>query len=425
MSDTVKTQQLWIYINEGDSHHGRSLAQQIMEALREAGCPGALALRGIGGYGGHQVFHSELAVEVASHLPLVITTIDRAERIAQILPTLRGLVHDGMIAITPVEVVYVSQRERGPFPRHLVVGDMMSRDVAHVALAEPVSRVVSLLIERGLRALPVVDSGGHVVGMITDGDLLSRGARGLSLRLQRSLPPAERIAPAPDLQPQTAADLMSANPQTIGEHMPLAQAAAIMAGHNRKRMPVVDSAGRLVGMVSRYDLLKTVADRMRQNPAEALPMPEGAPACVGEMMLTGQATLGSTAPVAEVLDALVASPLRRVVILDAQGGVQGIITDGDLLRRAARPLAPGALGQLAAWLSARKGPAALQVEDTRVAAETMSSPVITVRSDAPVAEAISLMMAHRIKALPVLDAEGRLVGMVGRAGVLRALGGNM
>ncbi|EFO81020.1 CBS domain containing protein [Oscillochloris trichoides DG-6] len=163
--NSPSSQQLWIYITESDTHHGRSTAMQIIEALREAGCPGATVLRGVAGYGSHHVLHSELVFEVASHLPLVITLIDRAERIAALLPTLRGLVQDGMITITPVEVVHVRHRERDPFPRHLMVGDVMSRTVVSVFPDDSLSTIVSLLIERRLRALPVIDSQRRVVGI--------------------------------------------------------------------------------------------------------------------------------------------------------------------------------------------------------------------------------------------------------------------
>jgi CBS domain-containing protein len=51
----------------------------------------------------------------------------------------------------------------------------------------------------------------------------------------------------------------------------------------------------------------------------------------------------------------------------------------------------------------------------------MTSPVVTLPTNAPIADAVRLMMAHKIKRIPIIDADGRLVGMVGRAGVLAAL----
>ncbi|MEI7643420.1 MAG: DUF190 domain-containing protein [Chloroflexales bacterium] len=425
MSDTGGARQVWIYIGEGDSNNGQSVAQQILYALREAGCPGATVLRGVGGYGVHNVLHSDLAIEIASHLPLVITFIDRADRVTRILPTLRELVREGVIAVSPVEVVLSSHRVGGPFPRHLMVSDVMSRNVASVRPEVPLGQIVTLLIDRGLRALPVVDASRRVIGIITDGDMLSRGTTDLAVRLQRSMPISARAAQIDGLarHPQRAADLMTPNPETLPDTLPLARAAAVMAAHNRKRMPVVDIDGVLVGMVSRYDLLTTVAEGMRQRPDEPLDLPAGAPATVGEMMLADPPAVSAAAPISEAIEALLDSPLRRAVVVDADRTVVGIITDGDVLRRSARRLPGGALSRLAAWLSGGERPSELQVEGRgRSAADAMTGPVITVRVDAPVSEAIRLMMAHKIKALPVVDGDGHLVGIVGRAGVLAALG---
>jgi len=51
----------------------------------------------------------------------------------------------------------------------------------------------------------------------------------------------------------------------------------------------------------------------------------------------------------------------------------------------------------------------------------MTSPVITVAPDTSLLEALRLLLSHRIKRLPVVDAEGRLAGLVGRGGVLQVL----
>jgi CBS domain-containing protein len=56
-----------------------------------------------------------------------------------------------------------------------------------------------------------------------------------------------------------------------------------------------------------------------------------------------------------------------------------------------------------------------------MAADVMTSPVVTATVDTPIAEIIRLMMAHRIKRIPIVDASGQPVGLIGRAGVLAAL----
>lgn len=423
--ETGTTQQVWIYIDESDSHHGRSVSQRILTTLRAAGCPGATVLRGVGGFGVHGVVHSDLLVDVPSHLPLVITFIDRADRVAAVLPMLRELVTEGLITITPVEVIQHSRREGGPFPQHLTVADVMTRNVAHVTTETPVAEVVSLLIDRTLRALPVVDDEGRVVGIITDGDLLARGGTTLPLRLQQLLPLGERAAQVASLaeQPLRATELMTRDPVTLTATTPLAQAAAVMADHDLKRLPVVDTTGRLVGMVSRYDLLKTVAEGLRQRPEQPLRLADGSSSTVGGLMITDVPTVHRTTPLAETLDRLLETEKRRVIVVDNDRRVVGIITDGDVLRRAARRVQGSALQRLANWFSGGTRPEGLEVAAKgRTAGEVMTSPVVTVTPETPTAKAIQLMMTHKVKRLPVSDADGRLVGMIGRAAVLSALG---
>src|SRR5206468_2616923 len=138
--------------------------------------------------------HTATLVELSSDLPLVIIFVDRADRVERILPQLTAMVQIGLISTAPVSVIQMAQRTPGPFPAHLTVADVMTRAVAQVQPQTPVSEIVSMLIDRALRAVPVVDADRHVVGIITDGDLLTRGALDLSVDIQRALPLPERAA---------------------------------------------------------------------------------------------------------------------------------------------------------------------------------------------------------------------------------------
>jgi CBS domain-containing protein len=424
MEATATTQQVWIFVKESDQWHHKPLFLALLDLLRREGVAGATVLRGLAGYGARGQVHTATLVELSSELPVVIIFVDRADRVARLMPQLTEMVRVGLISTMPVTVIQTGHRTPGPFPPHLTVADVMTRDIAHVQSDTPVSEIVTLLIDRALRALPVVEADRRVVGIITDGDLITRGPTDLSVDLQRALPLAERAAQVATLtdQPHRAADLMTPNPVTLPANTPLAQAAAVMAARHLKRLPVVDDQGRLVGMVSRSDLLKTVAEGLRQRPAEPLQLPAGAPTIVGEMMLRDVPTVHAATPLAETLDRLLETEKRRVVVVDDDSRVVGIITDGDVVERAARRARPGGLRAVLDWLGGGARPAGLEVAARgRTAADVMTSPVVTVTADTPVAEAIRLMMAHRIKRLPVVDAGGRLVGLVGRAGVLSAL----
>jgi CBS-domain-containing membrane protein/PII-like signaling protein len=416
--------QIWMFLKESDQWHGRPLALAILEFLHQQGVAGATVLRGSAGFGAHGQLHTAMLVELAGNLPVVVTFIDRAERVERVLPQLTAMAPGALISATPATVLAAGHRTPGPFPAHLSVADVMTRDVAYARPETPIGEIVELLIDRALRALPVIDADRRVVGIITDGDLLARGGMDLSVALQRALPPelrASSVAPLAD-RPHRAADLMTPSPITLPETMPLAQAAAILADRNLKRLPVTDADGRLAGMVSRSDLLTTVAEGLQQRPDAPLALPGGAPATAEAIMLRDVPTVHRDTPLAETLDRLLETQKRRVVVIDDERRVVGIITDGDLIGRAARRARPGALRSLVAWLGGGERPAELEVDARgRTAADIMTSSVITVGLDTPISQVIWVMIAQRVKRLPVLDADGRLAGLVGRAGVLAAL----
>ncbi|HET9224742.1 MAG TPA: DUF190 domain-containing protein, partial [Roseiflexaceae bacterium] len=332
--------QVWIFFNERDQWQHRPLFVAVVELLRREGIAGATVLRGLAGYGARSHIHIATLVELSDNLPIVVTFVDRADKVEQVLPRLTEIVQVGLISVTPAQMLVTRQRAAGPFPAHLTVADVMSRDVAQVLPDTPMEQIVTLLIDRALRSLPVVDEAGQVVGIITDGDLLARGALELSVDLQQALPLTERAAQVAALagRPHRAADLMTRDPITLDARTPLTQAAATMADRDLKRLPVVDERSRLVGMVSRSDLLATVAEGQRQRPAEPLVLPAGAPATVGEIMLRDVPTVHRDTTLATTIERLLDTAKRRVVVVDDAGQVVGIITDGDLLARGALEL---------------------------------------------------------------------------------------
>jgi CBS domain-containing protein len=108
-----------------------------------------------------------------------------------------------------------------------------------------------------------------------------------------------------------------------------------------------------------------------------------------------------------------------VVVVDADRRVVGIITDGDLLQRSAETERSDLLRSLAARISPGLG--AKLTLARRVAADVMTRDPVTTNADTPLADALRLLLTHRIKRLPVVDADGRLVGIVGRGELLRSL----
>jgi CBS domain-containing protein len=126
-----------------------------------------------------------------------------------------------------------------------------------VATARPdmgFKEIVDIMATERVSALPVVDPAGHVVGVVSEADLLHKLDPPADTERARLMSRRRRAAAA-KAAGDAAADLMTAPVVTIGPDATAAAAARLMQEHQIKRLPVVDNDGRLVGIVSRRDLL--------------------------------------------------------------------------------------------------------------------------------------------------------------------------
>jgi uncharacterized protein len=94
-----------IHIGESDKWHGKPLYEAIVEMLRKEGFSGATVLRGVAGYGGSSVYHTDKILRLSQDLPIVLEVIDSTERIEQILPRLDEMVDGGLITLEKVRVI--------------------------------------------------------------------------------------------------------------------------------------------------------------------------------------------------------------------------------------------------------------------------------------------------------------------------------
>ncbi|MFF9817769.1 CBS domain-containing protein [Streptomyces sp. NPDC014006] len=188
-----------------------------------------------------------------------------------------------------------------------VVGDVMTRAVVTVGTGTAFKDVVRTLQERRVSALPVLDGSARVLGIVSEADLLPKEEfrdsdpdRHTQLRRLSDLAKAGSV---------TAEELMTSPALTVTEDATLAQTARIMARARVKRLPVVDGSGRLIGIVSRSDLLKgflrndeDIAEQIRREViASLLPSPASAvrvTVCDGVVVLAGRVRDRTLVPVA-------------------------------------------------------------------------------------------------------------------------------
>ena len=118
----------------------------------------------------------------------------------------------------------------------------------------------------------------------------------------------------------------------------------------------------------------------------------------------------------EALDAVVSTRLNRAVVTDDRGRVTGVISDADVLRRLDSRLRSGVLGALM-----RRGRLVPDEAARTTAADLMAAPPLVVAADTPIDQAARRMVEARHKVLPIVDADGTLLGIVDRAHLLAAL----
>jgi CBS-domain-containing membrane protein len=133
----------------------------------------------------------------------------------------------------------------------------MTENVLVVRLATPFKEVARVLADRGISALPVLDENDRLAGVVSEADLLYKEEYGKEEARFRLLASPDERAARSKATADVAGQLMTSPAVTIGPDAGLVQAAKMMDQHRVKRLPVVDADGRLIGIVSRADLLKT------------------------------------------------------------------------------------------------------------------------------------------------------------------------
>ncbi len=146
------------------------------------------------------------------------------------------------------------------------VSDVMSRDPIVVQAQTPLKEAIQILAERHISGLPVVDDGGKLVGIISETDLMWQET-GVTppayiMFLDSVIYLKNPAAYERDLHKalgQTVGEVMSKNPITISPEKTLREAATVMHDRSVHRLPVLDSTGQVIGILTRGDIVRAMA----------------------------------------------------------------------------------------------------------------------------------------------------------------------
>ena len=152
------------------------------------------------------------------------------------------------------------------------VADVMTRRVVSVAPDANIREALVMMLKNKFSGLPVIDTGGNLVGIVTEGDFLRRAETGTE---KSSSPWYDAFFGAGEAanayiraHGMKVHDVMTPQPVTVAEDTPLREAVDLMERRGIKRLPVLRGA-KIVGIVSRANLLRALASLLHIAPLQS------------------------------------------------------------------------------------------------------------------------------------------------------------
>jgi len=415
-------QAIEIFTNEDARYRNKPVADAVIQFIRDlkiaARC---IVTRGIAGcYESGEI--STGRVEILSfNLPIRIYIVLPAAATEQVLTGVEERVGNGIVVLHDLKVI--SHKAANTFfPRQLMVRDVMTAAPEYVTAKSPLSDAARLLLSSIFTGLPVVDQHDRPIGVITQGDLIARGGLPLRLGLLAETEEEGLEATMNALAPRRVVEIMTAPAVTVAADRPLTEAVDLMLAKALKRLPVVDKGGRLVGMLSRLDIFKTVMreapdwDAFRAQDIEVKNL-----RIVADILRRDTQTVFADTTIDKVIRIIDGNDIQRVAVVNAEGKLLGIIADSDLLHYF-KPDQEG-LRYLFAKMTQPFREDSVQDIEKRLAqtkaSEVMRTDMLTIREDMLIEEAIRLMTEKSLKRLPVVDDNDGFKGMISRDSLLR------
>lgn len=156
----------------------------------------------------------------------------------------------------------------------MLVQEVMTAPVITIKPTASIGEAADVMLNNGISGLPVTESDGSLVGIISEGDFLRRA----ELKTENGSPPwwmefFMAAGKAADdyvhTHSRVVADVMTAEPVTIAPSAKLVDAVRLMEKHHVKRLPVVEGS-KLVGLITRADLMRLIAKTFANRPIEAV-----------------------------------------------------------------------------------------------------------------------------------------------------------
>jgi len=176
---------------------------------------------------------------------------------------------DSYIDVTVEDLMHINQMAQKHAQlraaEQLSVRDIMTRDVATVQPDTPLRDAARVLLELRISGLPVTEAGGKLVGVVTEADFLS--AMGIPSHhpahsLWHTLESMFRQQPNMQVVPEQVADIMAKQVITVSPSKSLHDAIDLMKKHHVKRLVVVDDEHKVLGIITRSNLVQVLLQKI-------------------------------------------------------------------------------------------------------------------------------------------------------------------
>ena len=175
--------------------------------------------------------------------------------------------------------------------------EVMTRDPKTIAPDATVAEAVRTMLEARVSGLPVVDGGGRLVGVITEGDLLARAELGTEKKRAKWLEflfgPGRSAENFVQSHGRRVDEVMTRTPIAVAPSAGLDEVVGTMMDKRVKRLPVVDG-GRLIGVVSRADVLRALSGAFAATPAPSVAVGDAELVAAVRAALAGQSWAPAT-----------------------------------------------------------------------------------------------------------------------------------
>lgn len=273
----------------------------------------------------------------------------------------------------------------------ITVNELMSRNVFTAERSQKILEVRKIMLEQKISRVVIVNQKGKPVGIITDKDILRYATKDTSGR---------------DLDDLRAEELMSHPIITIEESVSVQKASKKMLEIGTSSLVVVDEDENLVGIITKTDLCAYIALSMRGR------------YLVEQFMSKPPIIIKPSQTIAYAAYLMEMNKISRLIVVD--GNIEGILTLSDMV--GISPFISKMKTSTSSSVVIEKGMIVpREYIHLLTVGDFMTRHPVTIEAKADLADAAKLMLMHRISGLPVVDKKRKLVGVITKTDLIKAL----